>query len=72
MVRFIQHEDFTVNWDRLGLDDDDLARLENEIAKSPTSGVVIKGAGGAREIRLALPGRGKSGGAGNLRHIRCP
>jgi hypothetical protein len=53
---------FTKNWDRLGLDDGDLRRLEAEIISADDPGVVIKGGGGARKIRLALPGKGKRGG----------
>ena len=33
------------------------------IAMHPEAGKVIKGAGGLRKIRVALPGRGKRGGA---------
>lgn len=33
------------------------------LARNPTAGVVMKETGGVRKVRLALEGRGKSGGA---------
>jgi hypothetical protein len=40
-----------------------LARIEAELRADPRKGDVIRGTGGARKIRVSLPGRGKSGGA---------
>lgn len=37
--------------------------LEFELLNNPTKGPVIPGTGGVRKIRVALPGRGKRGGA---------
>lgn len=48
LPKFIQYMTFTKNWDRLGLDDDDLRSLEEEIIAADDPGVVIKGGGGAR------------------------
>lgn len=36
--------------------------LESELSKNPELGMLIPGTGGVRKIRLALQGRGKSGG----------
>src|SRR3954451_23321318 len=48
----------------LDLVDDDLYRkFQNELASNPEKGPVVKGSGGLRKVRMALPGRGKSGGA---------
>ena len=33
------------------------------LARAPMSGLVIKGTGGLRKVRIARPGQGKSGGA---------
>ncbi|MDR2710491.1 MAG: type II toxin-antitoxin system RelE/ParE family toxin [Burkholderiales bacterium] len=44
------------------LTDDEYANLQNVLVVNPEQGVVIKGSGGARKLRFALPGRGKSGG----------
>ena len=33
------------------------------MAANPKKGPIVKGSGGLRKIRMALPGRGKSGGA---------
>lgn len=39
------------------------AAVIEEIARNPKAGDIIQGTGGVRKIRIALPGRGKSGGA---------
>lgn len=41
----------------------DLRALEQELLEAPTKGRLIPGTGGVRKIRVALQGRGKSGGA---------
>lgn len=33
------------------------------LARDPTCGVLVEGAGGVRKVRFAIGGRGKSGGA---------
>jgi hypothetical protein len=58
---FFSTVEFDKQWEYLGLDDEDLRRLENEIANNPKIGVVIRGTGGLRKMRFALEGRGKSG-----------
>ena len=45
------------------VDDDAYRRFQNELAANPEKGPVVKGSGGLRKARMALPGRGKSGGA---------
>ena len=45
------------------LSDEVLRRLEQELLSIPRRGDTIKGTGGFRKIRVALSGRGKSGGA---------
>jgi hypothetical protein len=42
---------------------EDCAAVIEEIARDPQAGDIIPGTGGVRKIRVALPGRGKSGGA---------
>ena len=50
--------------DARGLLSDDAHRwLDNTLAANPTAGVIMRGTGGVRKIRIALEGRGKSGGA---------
>ena len=44
------------------LADDDYRLLQLLLAIRPEVGDVIKGGGGIRKVRWALPGRGKSGG----------
>jgi len=45
------------------VDDNAYRKFQNELAANPEKGPVVKGSGGLRKVRLALPGRGKSGGA---------
>jgi len=64
MIRkFVETIIFTRQWKALGLDDDDLFKLQNHLIKNPHEGDVIIGSGGARKIRFALSQKGKSGGA---------
>ena len=45
------------------LDDESYAQFQLFLAEFPAGGDLIKGGGGIRKMRVALPGRGKSGGA---------
>ena len=45
------------------LDDEEQRWLDYTLATDPTVGAVMRGTGGVRKMRLALHGRGKSGGA---------
>jgi len=58
----VQSRPFSADWDRLGLDDVDLKRLEQSICDSPLTPPVVAGTGGVRKIRFAKRGAGKSGG----------
>lgn len=58
---FIQTQEFVRNWERLGLEDQDLGRLELEILKNPKVGKVISGTGGLRKLRFAHDNKGKRG-----------
>ena len=60
---FIILPNFEQSWKKLGLNDDELRDLENEIMENPEKAPLIPGTGGIRKIRIKLPGRGKSGGA---------
>lgn len=48
--------------DSAGMTEDELVRLRNFLAGNPDAGVLIPGTGGARKMRFARPGKGKSGG----------
>jgi len=43
--------------------EDQCLQLKEELARNPTKGDLLQGAGGFRKVRMRLPGRGKSGGA---------
>ena len=58
---FIILPSFTVKWMALGLTDDDMRRLEDELLEDPKVGAVMRGTGGMRKMRFAFENRGKSG-----------
>lgn len=60
--KFIYTEPFRRCWKAMGLNDDDLAKLERALLLDPHLGDVIEGTGGARKMRIQLEGRGKRGG----------
>ncbi|MGD9582207.1 MAG: type II toxin-antitoxin system RelE/ParE family toxin [Lysobacterales bacterium] len=59
---FVETPLFTLQIQSL-VDDDGYSRFQRHLAENPEAGDLIKGTGGLRKIRMALPGRGKSGGA---------
>lgn len=44
------------------MSDDELQAIEAWLSENPTAGAVIQGTGGARKVRFARRGKGKSGG----------
>lgn len=60
---FLILPEFDQDRNAMGLTDEDLRRLENEILKDPSAGAVMQGTGGLRKLRFALDNRGKSGSA---------
>jgi hypothetical protein len=51
--------------------DEDQRQLEATLVTNPESGAVVPGAGGVRKLRVALEGRGKSGGARVIYYYRA-
>ena len=58
---FVELPSFLARWKALGLDDNDLRRLELELLANPKIGAVLQGTGGIRKVRFAYENRGKSG-----------
>jgi hypothetical protein len=54
-------QEFDKNWKAMGLTDDDLKALQEELILNPTKGDLMQGTGGLRKLRIAFEGRGKSG-----------
>lgn len=50
-------------WRETYLDDSALNALQGRLQVDPSAGPLIPGASGLRKLRVALPGRGKRGGA---------
>ena len=61
MLTFIEHHLFTKQIQSL-LDDDDYAKLQQNLAANPTAGDLIPGLAGLRKLRFTVRGRGKRGG----------
>lgn len=60
---FIELPLFRSKWSELGLNDDDLRRLQIELLSNAKAGKVMQGTGGVRKLRFAFEHQGKSGGA---------
>ena len=63
---FIATEVFDRHWHDLGLDDEDLRKLQSHIMINPSAGDIIVGTGGLIKLRWNLPNTGKSGGIRTL------
>ena len=61
-MRFIETPVFTRSITSV-LDDDQYRSLQLALALRPEQGTLIRGSGGLRKLRWAIPGRGKRGGA---------
>jgi len=62
MLTFVETRTFTGLIAGL-ISDDDYAEFQRVLADNPESGDLLSGCGGVRKVRIALSGRGKSGGA---------
>ncbi len=62
MMTFTEHPSFTRRITEL-LTDKEYGEFQTELAANPEAGKLIPGLCGLRKVRLALPGRGKRGGA---------
>ena len=60
---FIELPIFRSRWKDMGLDDNDLKRLQEELLADPKVGAVMRGTGGVRKMRFAFEQKGKSGSA---------
>lgn len=60
-LTFVYTATFASDWRRLRLGDEEARALEQLILENPESGAVIRESGGARKLRFAPRGRGKSG-----------
>ena len=58
---FVELPLFRSKWKALGLNDNDLRRLQEEILLDPKTGAVMRETGGIRKMRFAFEHRGKSG-----------
>ena len=57
---FIELPIFKSRWEALGLNEEDLLRLQIELLADPKAGDVMQGTGGVRKMRFAFEHRGKA------------
>ena len=57
--KFVMLPEFDKNWANMGLNDNDLRRLQEELLFNPEKGDVMQGTGGLRKFRFAFEGKGK-------------
>ena len=69
-MEFIETPTFTRLVQAL-LPDEQYHKLQVSMMESPTSGDMIKGSGGIRKLRYALPNTGKSGGVRVIYYYLC-
>ena len=60
---FVRLPEFEKQCKNIGLTEDAVREIESALLFDPDVGDVMKGTGGIRKFRFALPNRGKSGGA---------
>ena len=57
---FIITQEFDKNWKSMGLTDDDLKALQEELILNPSKGDLLQGTGGLRKIRVPFENKRKS------------
>lgn len=57
---FVELGTFLANWQRLGLDDDDLKDLQQLLLEDPDAGDIMKNTGGVRKVRVPQENRAKN------------
>jgi len=62
-MKIIRLSTFNRSAKKADLSESMIADLAKSLARNPTMGDLVQGTGGVRKMRLAMPGKGKSGGA---------
>lgn len=62
MQSVVETEEYLKDAKQAGLSDEERAAIVAYLAKNPEAGDEIRGTGGARKVRFAGKGKGKSGG----------
>ena len=60
---FVRLPEFERQCKHMGLNENNIMEIENDLLDDPSVGDIIRGTGGLRKFRIALPNTGKSGGA---------
>ena len=51
---FVMMPEFDHQWKHLGLGDEELRQLQDELLENPKAGAVLRGTGGLRKYRIAF------------------
>ena len=70
LLHFVELDGFTDEWEHLGLDDDDLNKLQFALMEGGKRSPIVPGTGGLRKMRFA-PERWKMGKRGAIRVCFC-
>jgi hypothetical protein len=62
MQTVVETPDFIADAKKAGVSDDERKMIVDHLARNPGAGDLISGSGGARKVRFAGRGKGKSGG----------
>jgi len=60
---FIMLPEFDKQWKAMGFTDKDLQSLQEELTRDSAKGVLMRGTGDLRKVRVAFENQGKSGSA---------
>lgn len=63
LLHFVHTPLFDQSMARVPMTDDELAAMQRELCENPDAGDLVKRAGGARKVRVAIRAGGKRGGA---------
>ena len=70
LLHFVELNGFSEDWERLGLDDDDLVKLQFQLMEGGKHSPIIAGTGGLRKMRFA-PDGWRAGKRGAMRVCFC-
>jgi hypothetical protein len=65
---FVIMPEFDRQWEQMGLDDEALRQLQDTLLQNPKAGVVVRGTGRLRKVRIAFEGKGKRG-SGRIAYV---
>ena len=68
-MKVVRLKSYTRAMKRMGIDEAALTAFERTLAAAPEANPMLQGLGGARKVRFARPGTGKSGGGRAIYYV---